>query len=107
MRSVGGKSSIRFASGFPGVVKWDDIILTPPFQPAAAALENGADDRRVRFQLGRALQRVRSCRRLGSNTNKGGAGTTSAMSALGWLYANGQGVDKTTPKRELVPESRR
>ena len=81
--------------GFPGVLKGGEINPDAAIPACRRALETTPDDRRVRFQLGRALQsgkKIEEAKR--EYEQAASAGSASAMNNLGVLYKNGWGVAK-------------
>ena len=81
--------------GFPSVLKGGEVNPDAAIPACRRALETTPDDRRVRFQLGRALQ---SGKKFGEAKleyeQAASAGSASAMNNLGVLYKNGWGVAK-------------
>src|SRR5471032_736877 len=81
--------------GFPGVLKGGEINPDAAIPACRHALETTPDDRRVRFQLGRALQSGKKFEEAKLEYEQAAsAGSASAMNNLGALYLNGQGVAK-------------
>jgi TPR repeat protein len=81
--------------GFPGVLKGGEINPGAAIPACRRALETTPDDRRVRFQLGRALQSGKKFEEAKLEYEQAAStGSASAMNNLGVLYKNGWGVAK-------------
>ena len=81
--------------GFPGVRKAEEINPDAAIPACRRALETTPGDRRVLFQLGRALQIGKKFEEAKLEYEQAAlAGSARAMNNLGLLYENGQGVAK-------------
>jgi uncharacterized protein len=94
-RLAGNPVDPDLPKGFPGVLNGEQIDPDAAIPACRRALDNTPGDRRVRFQLGRALQRGKKFEEAKLEYEQAAsAGAASAMNALGGLYASGQGVAK-------------